>query len=89
MKKLVPDKAVLKGLLDLPPKQYRQVVSAVFDLLIDPSPHYSKALAGTPYRRIAIGEYRVVYRSDDDSVHLLAFGKRNDDEIYKLVQRKM
>jgi mRNA interferase RelE/StbE len=89
MRTLVPNKAVLKDLLDLPPKQYRQVVSAIFDLLVEPNPHNSKALGGTPYRRIAIGEYRVVYRSDDESVHLLAFGKRNDDEIYKLLERRM
>ena len=88
MRKLVPTKAVLKDLLDLPPKQYRQVVSAVFDLLIEPKPHYSKALEGTPYRRIAVGEYRVIYRADDDSIHLVAFGKRNDDEAYRLLERK-
>jgi mRNA interferase RelE/StbE len=88
MRTLVPTRAVLKDLLELPPKQYRQVVSAVFDLLADPCPHYSKALAGTPYRRIAIGEYRVVYRFDEASVHVVAFGKRNDDEIYKLLHRK-
>jgi mRNA interferase RelE/StbE len=88
MKKLVPDKAVLKDLLDLPPKQYRQVVSAVFDLLLEPKPHYSKTLDGTPYRRIAVGEYRVVYRADDESIHIVAFGKRNDDEVYRLLSRK-
>ena len=88
MRKLVPNKAVLKDLLDLPPKQYRQVVSAVFDLLVEPNPHYSKTLEGTPYRRIAVGEYRVVYRTDDESIYVIAFGKRNDDEVYKLPKRK-
>jgi mRNA interferase RelE/StbE len=89
MRKLVPNKAVLKDLLDLPAKQYRQVVSAIFDMLVEPRPHYSKVLTGTPYHRIAIGEFRVVYRFDDESIYLLAFGKRNDDEIYKLLQRIM
>lgn len=89
MRKLVPNKAVLKDLLDLPPKLYRQIVSAVFDLLVEPNPHHSITLEGTPYRRIAVGEYRVIYRADDEFIYVVAFGKRNDDKIYKLVQRKM
>ena len=88
MRKLVPTKTVLKELLELPPKQYRQVVSAIFDLLADPSPHYSKPLMGTPYRRIAVGEYRVVYRADDEHVHIAVVGKRNDDEVYSRLGRK-
>lgn len=89
MRKLVPSKAVVKALLDLPPKQYRQVVSAVFDLLDDPAPHYSKPLLGMPYSRISVGEYRVIYWADDESVHIAAVGKRNDSEVYKLLKRKM
>jgi len=88
MRRLVPTKAALNDLLDLPAKQYRQVVSAIFDLLSDPNPHYSKTLSGTPYRRIAVGEYRVVYRADAETVWLVAFGKRNDAEIYKQLDRK-
>ena len=38
MRKLVVQKAVLKDLPELPAKQYRQVVTAIFDLLADPSP---------------------------------------------------
>jgi len=88
MRRLVPEKSVLKDLKDLPAKQYRQVVSAIFDLLSDPYPHYSKPLQGCPYWRIAVGEYRVVYRADDDTVFLVAFGKRNDGAVYRAVQRK-
>ena len=88
MRKLVPIKAVLKDLLDLPRKQYRQVVSAVLDLLVEPNSHHSKTLEGTPYRRLAVAEYRLVYRADDESIYLVAFGKRNDDDVYRLLQRK-
>ena len=48
MRKLVVQKAVLKDLPELPAKQYRQVVSAIFDLLAEPNPHYSKPLQGSP-----------------------------------------
>jgi hypothetical protein len=50
MRKLVVEKGLVK---DLPAKQYRQVVSAVFDLLADRSPHYAKPLQGSQYRRLA------------------------------------
>ncbi len=88
MRKLVMQKTVLRDLPELPAKQYRQVVGAVFDLLADPTPHYSKPLQGSPYRRIAVGEYRVVYRFDDESVHVVIVGKRNDDEVYRQLERK-
>lgn len=88
MRKLVVHKTVLKDLPELPAKQYRQVVSAVFDLLADASPHSSKPLQGSPYRRIAVGEYRAVYRFDDESVYIASVGKRNDDEVYRQLERK-
>jgi mRNA interferase RelE/StbE len=77
VRKLAVEKGVLKELEGLPPKQYRQVVSAIFDLLADPAPHYSKSLEGTAYRRIAVGEYRVVYRADETFIYVVVAGKRN------------
>jgi mRNA interferase RelE/StbE len=88
MRRLVLEKSVLKDLSPLPAKQYRQVVSAIFDLLTQPYPHYSKQLQGCPYWRIAVGEYRVVYRVAADSIVILAYGKRNDSAIYRAVERK-
>jgi mRNA interferase RelE/StbE len=88
MRKLVLARSITRELEDLPAKQYRQVVSAILDLLDEPCPHYSKALEGMPYRRLAVGEYRVVYRADEESVHVLVVGKRNDDEVYRSLRRK-
>ena len=88
MRKLVLNKEVLKDLPDLPAKQYRQVVGSILDLLADPAPHYSKPLSGTPYHRIAVGEYQVVYRADKESVCVVVVGKRNDDEVYRHLERK-
>ena len=89
MRNLVLHRAVLKELPGLPAKQYRQVVSAIFDLLVDPAPHYSKPLVGSIYSRITVGEFRVVYRADDAAVYIAAFGKRNDGEIYRMLERKI
>ncbi len=88
MRKLVPEKSVLKDLTDLPAKQYRHVASAIFDLLKEPYPHNAKALQGSPFWRIACGEYRVIFRADDEFIFLVAFGKRNDNAIYRAIQRK-
>jgi mRNA interferase RelE/StbE len=82
------DKATLKELDELPAKQYRQVVSAIFDLLKEPLPQYSKSLVGSPYLRLSLGEYRVIYRFDDASVTVVVFGKRNDGEVYKALKQK-
>lgn len=87
MRALDFDRAALKELLVLPAKQFRQVVVAIFDLLRDPQPHFSKQLSGYPYFRLAVGEYRVIYRFDATSVEVLAFGKRNDGEVYRVLHR--
>ena len=72
----------------LPPKQYKQVVGAILSLPNDPRPHDSRALkAGKNLRRVDIGEYRVVYRVEDDSLLVLVAGKRNDDAVYRLLSR--
>lgn len=87
MRQLAIQKSVIKDLQGLPAKQYRQVVSSILDLLKEPSPHNSKNLQGSPYMRLAVGEYRVIYNYSEDSVAVYAFGKRNDGEIYKKLSR--
>lgn len=81
MRKLAIDKAVFKEFKGLPRQQYRHIVSAVFDLLAEPAPNYSKSLEGTAYRRIAVGQYRLVYRTDESSIYIVVAGKRNDGDV--------
>ncbi len=88
MRKLALQKAVIKELDELPAKQYRQVVGAILDLLVDPAPHYSKPLQNSPYSRIAVGEYRVIYRADEETVTVATFGKRNDGAVYQWLDRR-
>ena len=38
-------------------------------------------------RDITVRQYRVVYRFDDESAYVLVVGKRNDDEVYRRVER--
>lgn len=85
--KLLLSKAARDFLDTLPPKQFRQVVTTIFRLLSDPYPHDSKQLKGYPYHRVDIGEYRAVYEVVGDEFHVLLVGKRNDDEVYRLLRR--
>ena len=74
----------------LPPKQYKQVVSAMLALLNNPEPHDSRVLKGSRggNRRVDVGEYRVVYRVEADNLLILVAARRNDDDVYKLLGRR-
>jgi mRNA interferase RelE/StbE len=77
-----------KRFLDtLPPKQFRQVANKVFALMADPLPHDSIQMKGEQYRRTDAGEYRIVYAVEDDCLKVYCIGKRNDDEVYKKLNR--
>lgn len=72
------------------PKHQRQIVARIQVLRDDPIPADSKAIKGPSreYRRADIGEYRIIYRADDDTLYVAAIGKRNDDEVYRRLRRK-
>ena len=77
----------LKFLRTLDARQCRQVVMTLLNLLHTPEPHDSASLAGFPYRRVDIGEYRIIYRIDGDILKVPLIGKRNDDEVYRALRR--
>lgn len=79
--------AALAFLADLPAKQYRQVVNALFGLLKNPTPQDSSPLKGYPYRRVDVGEYRIVYQVQNADLQVLVVGKRNDDDAYRKLAR--
>jgi mRNA interferase RelE/StbE len=83
MLKLLVSKKAQKFLDDRPPKQFRQIVKKVFALLENPKPHDSEELRGYPYLRNDIGEYRIIYDVQGDTLRLILVGKRNDDEVYR------
>jgi mRNA interferase RelE/StbE len=74
-------------LSNLPPKQYKQVAARVFGLPRDPHPNDSKHLAGNPgCKRIDSGEYRIIYRLENEVVKVVVIGKRNDDSAYRTLR---
>jgi mRNA interferase RelE/StbE len=40
-----------------------------------------------PFLRVDIGEYRIVYRVEEDQLMIAAVGRRNDDAIYREFER--
>ena len=81
---------VLDFLKGLQPKIAAQIAKKVLALNVEPLPNDSKQLIGYPgYYRVDSGEYRIVYNfnPDEDLVEVILVGKRNDDEVYKKLER--
>lgn len=83
MLRLLVSKKAQKFLDDLPPKQFRQVMKKIFALLENPRPHDSEELRGYPFLRNDVGEYRIIYDVQGDTLRLILVGKRNDAEVYR------
>lgn len=88
MLKIEISKRAAKFLKELHGKQARQVGTKIQELRSNPLPHDSIQLKGYPYRRTDIGEYRIVYFVENDVLRIHVVGKRNDDEVYKILSRK-
>ena len=71
-----------------PSKQARLVAERIQALAIDHSALPSELLRGyAPMRRLRAGEFRIIYAIVDEVVQVRLIGKRNDDEIYKALER--
>lgn len=92
MLKLDPSRQAQKFLTDLRqanPKHARQLGYKLQALLENPNPPDARPLRGEPagYLRADSGEYRLIYRVEDDALKLALVGKRNDSEIYRQFER--
>lgn len=81
------DKLAQRFLKKLPPKQARQLHDAIELLLENPYPRESKLLRGFDYLRVHCGEYRIIYRVDNQTLTVRLIGKRNDGEVYRKLKR--
>lgn len=73
----------------VPPKHGKQLAAKLSGLQENPLPHDSKLLKGeTDLRRADAGEYRIIYRVQEQTLQVYLIGKRNDDEIYRMLRRK-
>ncbi len=89
MRKLAMTKDSLDFVRKLQAKQFKQVISKILGLMSDPTPADSESLRGyEQYRRTDIGEFRIIYRYNEDSISIALVGLRNDDAVYKQFDRK-
>jgi len=68
------------------PKHAKQIALRFTELCSDPLPQDSSRLRGYDYKRFNVGEYRIIYTIDKEILFLIFIGKRNDDEVYNLLQ---
>ncbi|AFZ45370.1 plasmid stabilization system [Halothece sp. PCC 7418] len=90
MAKLDGLQAVLDFLKGLQPKIAAQIAKKALSLNLNPLPNDSKQLKGYPnYYRVDCGEYRIIYRYQpkEDLVEVILVGKRNDDDVYRKLER--
>jgi len=80
-------KKTIAFLDSLQPKQFKQVSKKIFSLMANSKPHDSKELKGQSYRGTDIGEYRIIYRVEEDVLKVAIIGKRNDSAVYKKLAR--
>lgn len=90
MLKINISKQAEKFLLNTQPKHAKQIARKIKKLQLDPKLHGTKNLTGeySYYRRATSGEYRIVYYDKSGTLYVDLIGKRNDSDVYKLLERK-
>lgn len=73
---------------ELSAKPARQIAEKLKALAANPDALPSEGLKGyAPMRRLKAGEFRIIFVVDVETVQIRLIGKRNDDEIYKALER--
>jgi hypothetical protein len=52
-------------------------------LMADPQPADAERLKGYDYSRVTVGEHRTIFVVREAMLHVVAVGKRNDDDAYR------
>lgn len=88
MLKLKLSREADRFLQKIPAKHGKQVAERILTLQEDPAALPTEDVKGySPFRRLKSGEYRVVYFIENETFHVTLIGKRNDDEIYRQIER--
>jgi mRNA interferase RelE/StbE len=80
MYQVVIEKQAQKQLSKISPPDYSKVVTALKELASNPRPYGYKKLKGRPGYRVRVGDYRIIYRIEDNilTVFILTIGHRRD-----------
>jgi mRNA interferase RelE/StbE len=77
----------IKFLKKISGKPAKQLKKKIEELMQNPYPQDSVKLQGYPYFRADQGEYRIIYFVEGEILSIKIVGKRNDDEVYKKLNR--
>lgn len=78
-----------KFLTKVPNKHARQLKIKLLELQTNPEPQDAKALVGYDFMRVDVGEYRIIYKVENDILCVYLVGKRKDGEVYKKLKRML
>lgn len=80
MYQVVIEKHAQKQLSKISPPDYTKVVAALKELASNPRPYGYKKLKGRSGYRVRVGDYRIIYRIEDNilTVFILTIGHRRD-----------
>lgn len=78
------NKTASKELLKINTQDRNRIVTKVSNLTADPLPHGSKKLVGlNNYHRIRVGNYRVIYKIENDRLVILVIAVGHRREVYR------
>lgn len=69
-------------------KQFMQVFQAIVSLCDNPRPVDSISMGNGSHYRKDVGDFRVVYRFDEQTLFVAVVGSRNDSAAYQEFDRK-
>ena len=69
------------------PRHATQLKVKILNLKSEPFPHDTKPLTGYDFHRVDVGEFRIIYKVEENTLYVPLIGKRNDAEVYKKLKR--
>lgn len=80
-------KKALRGIRKLPPHLAKRLLEEAKKLEVDPRPHGCKKLSGKyDYYRIRVGDWRIIYKIQDDQLIILVIDIGPRGSVYQEIQ---
>lgn len=91
MLKIDPSRQARRFLKRVHPKHGDRIARKIAELRENPNPPDSKQLKGkaADFQRAVIGDYRIVYRVEGETLRVFLIGKRGDSDVYRRLGRKL
>ena len=67
------------------PVLIKKIGVILVDLLKNPLPNAHKKLVGYPFYRIRLGDHRIIYKFDDQTLYVALIAKR--DKVYNFLNK--